>query len=278
MRPAAQRPIAGALKRQRVPCPERLSGPERPPRRSDQMRGPDREASAVRCPQPAGVWPGRVEVPRSGQGLSGARGRLPARCGAPGLVPGRCGAPGLVSGRCGAPDGARALPAVPGVAPAPAAGPTPARALLAVPVLGSGPAAPALVRAPGSAPARAAVPSRAAAGRAGPRTRSGCPPRARRSGGAVLWPSARRSFRPRPGAPLRLHARRHPPRSTRGGDRTCRSRRRSARSPSAQTSRPCPRTAPPRPRRPPPAFPPPPLCRCRGAVRPRMGRTRSGTG
>jgi hypothetical protein len=268
MWPAAQCPIVGALKRKRVSCPERSSGSERSPRRPDRLRGPDREASAVRGPQPARVWRGRVEVPRSGQALRGAADQAQARPSVPNGEP----AP------CGAPDGARALPSVPGLAPAPGAGPAPARALLAVPVLGSGPAASALVRALGSALPTAAVRSRAAAARAGPRTRSGCPPCARRSGGAVPWPSVRRSFRPRPGAPLRLHARQHPPRSTRGGDRTCRSRRRSARSPSAQTSRPCPRTAPPRSRRPPPAFRPPPLCRCRGAARPRTGRTRSGTG
>ena len=94
--------------------------------------------------------------------------------------------------------------------------------------------------------------------RAGRGRRGGCRLRALRSGGAARLPSARPSFRPRPGARRPRRARRHARRATTGADTSCRSRRPCARSPSARTSRPCLRTAPRRPRPPPPAFRPPP--------------------
>jgi hypothetical protein len=170
----------------------------------------------------------------------------------------------------------RAAPAAAGaLRGAPVQARAPASVQVSVRALAVAPAAPAPVR--GVAPRLVGVLWRAAASTAGRCTRVASPLRVRRSAGVVGPRSAFRSFRPRRAArPLRP-GRRPAPRARTGAGTTCRSRRRSARSPLVPTTPPCPQNAPRRLPRQPPAFPRRPLCRCRGAVRRRMGRPRCGT-
>ena len=269
-RRSARRPqTACVVKWGRTLCPERCSSPEpasacaglearRPAPTS--AGAPARGWVRPLDPAPArahGLAQAPVVVHRGGSAPVAVRRRGPISAGVPDPAPvvGRVRVPGSVGARrsARAPHGVRVL----------------------APALGR--AVPGRARAPGAAPRRAGPPAEAAGRSVDRGTRSGCRPRARRSGGAALPRSARRSFPRRQGVHHRRRACRHAPRSTRGGGTRCRSRRRSAGSPSAPTSLRCLRTAPRPPLRPRPGFPPLPRCRCRGAARPRTGRIRCGT-